>query len=391
MGFFRIVDRIFSGRRVPEMALQMAETELELPLPSLNPAPRPAPRPSPRPSPQPAAAEPQPRGEPSIYTSAHIPARPHRPQPIQVHLDSIDCPVDEDLIHDLDPEDAAVKRLSDPVRPRRASSAPVAPAAPRDNLEPLNINLLRVYEPSLDAAIAPPQTEQALPLRPPDTRAPQEIKVFLENRAAELERRAAKAREGGGQPSPSPSSERVLFRLAPLERPLEPRSSTLAERAGGPVHLPSLREVSMRMLSWIIQNAPQSPQGNTQETDGVWRAYMELCPDDVDAQESYGWYLLDFHGHQQAFDYFLERSQQAAHKELFFYALAQLSYKIADYAAAYYYIELVYQSLPEDPIVLKLKYEIERISNRQDEARATYAQLMRYAYPQPMGEVQSGR
>ena len=376
MGFLRIVDRIFSGRRAPEMALQGAETELELPLPQLTPQ---------------LAPGPQPHQEPSIYTSAHIPARPHRPQPMHVHLDSIDCPVDEELIHDLDPEDAAVKRLSDPVRPRRHSGAPSAPAAPRDNLEPLNINLLRVYEPSLEAGISPPQTEQALPLRPPDTQAPQEIRVFLENRAAELERKAERARESAPPSSPPPSSERSLFRLTPLDRPPEARPSTPAGRVGGPVHVPSLREVSMRMLSWIIQNAPQSPQGDTQQADYVWHSYMDLCPDDIDAQESYGWYLLDFHGHKEAFDYFVERSQQEEHRELFFYALAQLAYKIADYNAAYTYIDIVSQALPEDPIVLKLKYEIESISNRQDEARQTYAQLARYAPPQLMSEVHGGR
>jgi len=137
----------------------------------------------------------------------------------------------------------------------------------------------------------------------------------------------------------------------------------------------------MRMLSWIRQHVHDNPP----ELNQVWRDYMSLCPDDVDAQESYGWYLLDFHGHQTAFDHFLHCSA-GEHRDVFFYNLAQLAYHIADYTAAYVYIEPIAQSLPEDPSVLRLKYDIEAHTDRHEEARETFAQLTRLTAGEARGE-----
>lgn len=369
MGILDVVGKLF-GKRTPTESERERdiETSVELPVTPRTP--------------------PEPR-----FTSAELPAFPPRPSQPQrpqrayqardEHLDSIDCPSDEGLIRDLDPMDADVRRI-DPLRARRAEGEG-APSS-RESLEPLNRNPLYLYDHPDDLGASPPQTERALPLQPPDTRVPQSLQGFLDEQEARSERHQ-KRRARGPSPEPAaPRPERTLFRLTSPDSPPPRPSSHPMERVGGGVYVPSLREVSMRMYGWIQQNAPL----DTAETEGVWFDYLTLCPDDLNAKESYGWYLLDFKGTEAAVQYFLTQTN-TEYSDIFMYHLAQLSFQIADYEAAYSYIENLYRDRGDDVKVLSLKYRIEMKSNRREEAQRTYAQLERYAPPELVMEVLNGR
>jgi hypothetical protein len=410
MGIRNIVGKLFGKRSTYEADERDNEVETSVELPLSAPrvaadtptAPR-APRAS---KGLPASMMPPP--EPRL-TSAQHPLRPSTPprrpsppplpqraeqrtpraySPRDEHLDSIDCPSDEGLIRDLDPMDADVRRI-DTLRARRgeAEGAPSPQGAPshRDLLEPLSAQQLYVYQHPLEDGAAPPQTERALPLHPPDTQAPQYIQSFVDEQDERGERnRQRRARASAPEPSAS-RPERSLFRLIPLEGELERPSLNPMERVGGGVYVPSLREVSMRMFGWIQQNAPQNHSG----VEGVWRDYLDLCPEDVRAKEGYGWYLLDFKGTDEAVQYF-QSQVSTPYGEVFLYNLAQLSFQIADYQAAYDYIENLYGKRLDDVDVLSLKYKIEVKSKRLQNAQETLAQLEKYAPAELIQEVLSG-
>lgn len=140
-----------------------------------------------------------------------------------------------------------------------------------------------------------------------------------------------------------------------------------SERAIGPVHIPSLIEAAAMYREWIFTNQEDaSPQACS-----MWEAYLELCPNDIDAHVGYGWVIFEIFGLEDAIFYFRERLSVIDSPIPVLMALADLSTRAGDYgAAAQYYME-VNELSPQDIYVLESLAHVQREAGFEQAALET--------------------
>jgi len=215
----------------------------------------------------------------------------------------------------------------------------------------------------------PPETQLHLPLRPPRSHDPDHTIAPPSGQRLPLARLARSAK---AQAQPAPSADRPLFRVQ--REANEPQRIRL-EQLLGPVHIPSLQEMSVMMRHWLIEQIELLRSGELElaaadELHDVWHGYFELRPDDHQTKLEYGWYLLDFHGKDAAYDHFKSLYERET-SEHFLFALTSLSHRTGDTLGAEQYMNVLYERLPEDLQVLQLKLDIELSLKKQQAAELT--------------------
>ena len=140
-----------------------------------------------------------------------------------------------------------------------------------------------------------------------------------------------------------------------------------SERAIGPVHIPSLIEAAAMYRDWIFTHQEDA----SPEACSMWEAYLELCPNDIDAHVGYGWVIFELFGLEDAILYFRERLSVIDSPIPVLMALADLSTRAGDYgAAAQYYME-VNELSPQDIYVLESLAHVQREAGFEQAALET--------------------
>lgn len=93
---------------------------------------------------------------------------------------------------------------------------------------------------------------------------------------------------------------RMVFRSTNNEEIYE---DSVSDRTLGPVWIPSLLETASMYRRWVVNHGQEDPY----QARDMWREYLDIRPDDLQASTDYAWLLYQFDGFEDAFKFLEEQ------------------------------------------------------------------------------------
>ena len=144
-----------------------------------------------------------------------------------------------------------------------------------------------------------------------------------------------------------------------------------SDRAFGPVFVSSLREAAYLYRRWLIVNTGHA----SEQAQRMWEAYLELCPEDVEAHVAYGWLMFDLYGIDEASECFRKALKIVDDPLSVLIALGVLARRAGDYDAAAKYFTEASERDPRNIDLLYYLAGVQREAGFEHAARETESSI----------------
>ena len=132
-----------------------------------------------------------------------------------------------------------------------------------------------------------------------------------------------------------------------------------------------IRDRAYLYRRWLIVNAGDA----SEQSQRMWEAYLELCPEDVEAHVAYGWLMFDLYGIDEASECFRKALKIVDDPLSVLIALGALARRAGDYDAAAKYFTEASERDPRNIDLLYYLAGVQREAGFEHAARETESSI----------------